>query len=88
ADGPQALIAVWPTAVAMALAERLARGEHPPVRGFLREIGAASVEFEDAAPFRNANTPAELAAIEAQFLRSSSSRASQTEADSDSSATS
>jgi molybdopterin-guanine dinucleotide biosynthesis protein A len=63
-DGPQPLCAVWRTNVESRLSLRLTRGEHPSVRRFLAEIAAAKVMFNDPAPFRNANTPEALRALE------------------------
>jgi len=66
-DGPQPLCTVWRTDLEGALSLRLAAGEHPSVRQFLAEIAAVKVMFPDPAPFRNANTPEALMALEAGF---------------------
>jgi len=65
ADGPQPLCAVWRTGLESGLSLRLAAGEHPSVRQFHAEIAAVEVMFNDPAPFRNANTPEALLALEA-----------------------
>jgi len=64
-DGPQPLCAVWRTELERGLSLRLAAGEHPSVRQLLAEIAAVEVMFEDPSPFRNANTPDALLALEA-----------------------
>ena len=63
-QGARPLCAVWRTNLISILAKRMAAGEHPAVRGFLGEIGAAEVRFQYARPFRNANTPDVLAALQ------------------------
>jgi len=63
ADGPQALVAIWPTSACEGLARTLAMGRHPSVRQALEACQARAALFEDARPFRNANTPADLAAL-------------------------
>ena len=62
-DGPQALCAVWPIAALPTLAAALADGRHPAVRDALAAAGARPLPFEDAAPFANVNTPADLASL-------------------------
>lgn len=62
-DGLQSLCLVLRTELAGPLAERLARGEHPPVHDWLAEIHARETVFEDGAGFANVNTPGDLAAI-------------------------
>jgi molybdopterin-guanine dinucleotide biosynthesis protein A len=64
ADGPQPLCAVWHVDLEEALAARLADGDHPPVQGFLAEIAALPVMFDDPLTFQNANTPQALARLE------------------------
>ncbi len=64
-DHPTA--ALWPVALADALAAFLASGEKPRVLGFAEAQGAARAEFADARGFANLNTPADLAAAEALF---------------------
>jgi molybdopterin-guanine dinucleotide biosynthesis protein A len=63
ADGPQALVAIWPTSAGAELARSLAMGRHPSVRQALQACQARPALFEDEGPFRNANTPADLAAL-------------------------
>lgn len=58
---PQGLCAAWRVALSTDLNTRLAAGEHPPVHRWLDAKGAARVTFEDAEPFRNINTPRDLA---------------------------
>lgn len=58
------LCALWRVDLAEAIAARLAAGEHPPVRDVLAACGAVAVHFEDTCAFGNANTKAELAALE------------------------
>jgi molybdopterin-guanine dinucleotide biosynthesis protein A len=66
-EGEHPLCAVWRCSVLQTLSEAMAAGKHPPVHGFLRDIGAAKVAFADARDFVNANTPRKLehAAMEA-----------------------
>ena len=64
ADGPHGLCAVWRTNLDAALSARLSAGDHPPVRFLLDELGAVAAHFDDARPFRNINTPADLAIIQ------------------------
>lgn len=54
-------IALWPVALADALADHLARGGRR-VRGFAAEAGVAPVRFDGTSPkrFRNINLPGEL----------------------------
>ena len=61
--GPHPLCAAWSVDLADPLNERLGSGDHPSVQGWLREIGAAAVDFEDEAAFRNVNTKADLAGL-------------------------
>ena len=67
ADGPHGLCAVWRCRVAAALAARLNMGDHPPVRSLLDDLGAVAAPFDDARPFRNVNTPADLAVLGDDF---------------------
>jgi molybdopterin-guanine dinucleotide biosynthesis protein A len=53
--------------VAAALAARLNMGDHPPVRSLLDDLGAVAAPFDDARPFRNVNTPADLAVLGDDF---------------------
>ncbi|MFI4934266.1 MAG: molybdenum cofactor guanylyltransferase [Caulobacterales bacterium] len=69
ADGPQGLVALWRTDQAETLLRRLAAGEHPPVREALAAADGRAVMFEDAALFRNLNTPEDLATAEAALAR-------------------
>jgi molybdopterin-guanine dinucleotide biosynthesis protein A len=62
-DAPQPLCALWRVDLRETLDGALAGGRHPSVRGFLADIGAAAVSFPDAAPFRNVNTPDDLAVL-------------------------
>lgn len=55
-EGPHPLCALWSIDLLGALESELARG-HPAVRGFLADIGAVAVPFEDAAAFANLNRP-------------------------------
>jgi molybdopterin-guanine dinucleotide biosynthesis protein A len=64
-EGAHPLCALWRVQLADALNVRLRSGQHPAVRAFLSEIGAAAVRFDDADAFANANTPEALAALEA-----------------------
>lgn len=66
AAGEHPLCAIWRTDLCAALAEAMAGAAHPSVRGFLRTHGARAVAFEEAWLFANANTPGELARLEAQ----------------------
>jgi molybdopterin-guanine dinucleotide biosynthesis protein A len=65
-DGPHGLCAVWRTSAAAALSARLNAGDHPPVRSLLGELRAVAAHFDDARPFRNINTPADLAMIQSE----------------------
>ena len=58
-DGAHPLCAVWSVDLLGALEFELARG-HPAVRGFLTDVGAIAVPFEDAAAFANLNRRAEV----------------------------
>jgi molybdopterin-guanine dinucleotide biosynthesis protein A len=71
ADGPHGLCAVWRTSAAAALSARLAAGDHPSVRSLLDELGAVAARFDDARPFRNINTPTDLAIIQSEVAVSS-----------------
>lgn len=62
--GEHPLCALWRSDMAETIAARLAAGDHPAVRRMLAECGAATVMFEDAGAFANANTKTELAALE------------------------
>lgn len=55
-DGVHPLCALWSVDLLGALESELARG-HPAVRGFLADVGAVAVPFEDAAAFANLNRP-------------------------------
>ena len=68
ASGAQGLCAVWRVDRRARLLDRLAAGQHPSVHGWLAEIEAAHVLFQDA-PFRNINTRADLEALEASLRR-------------------
>ena len=57
-DGPHPLCALWSIDLLASLEASLARG-HPAVQAFLRDVGAVSVMFEDAAAFANLNRPAD-----------------------------
>ncbi len=61
--GPHPLCAAWRVELVVPLARRLANGDHPPVRAWLREIGAAPIAFDDDRAFRNVNTRADLAGL-------------------------
>jgi molybdopterin-guanine dinucleotide biosynthesis protein A len=61
--GPHPLCAAWRVDLAAPLTRRLDTGDHPSVQGWLRQIGAVPVAFDDDAAFRNVNTPADLAAL-------------------------
>ena len=65
--GPHPLCAAWNTDLAAPLRARLDAGDHPSVRGWLREVGAAEVAFDDDAPFRNVNTRPDLADLESRL---------------------
>jgi molybdopterin-guanine dinucleotide biosynthesis protein A len=67
ADGPHALCAVWRIDRAGPLLARLAAGDHPPVREALEACGAKPVMFDDPSLFENANTPRDLARLEARL---------------------
>lgn len=56
AEGAHPLCAIWSVDLLGALESELARG-HPAVRGFLADIGAVAVTFEDGAAFANLNRP-------------------------------
>lgn len=58
------LCALWSVGLHDMLSERLCLGEHPAVRGFLADIGAQRVGFDEAPAFANANTPDALATLE------------------------
>lgn len=62
--GAHPLCAAWNVALAGPLMAQLDAGNHPSVHGWLREIGAAAVDFGDDALFRNVNTRADLAFLE------------------------
>lgn len=57
--------ALWPVALAPALAAFLASGAKPKVMDFATAQGAAIATFPDAAAFANVNSPQDLAAAEA-----------------------
>jgi molybdopterin-guanine dinucleotide biosynthesis protein A len=63
-DGDHAACALWPVALAPALAAFLAAGEAKVTR-FADRHGAARVAFPDAVAFMNLNTPEDLARAEA-----------------------
>lgn len=62
--GPHPLCAIWSVRLLAPLQLTLQDGEHPAVRGLLREIGAVAVSFADDRAFLNANTPEALAHLE------------------------
>lgn len=64
AKGEHPLCALWRVDLHERLVARLAEGEHPSVRGFLREIDAAPVYFENDRAFANANTANVLTELE------------------------
>jgi molybdenum cofactor guanylyltransferase len=64
ADGDHPASAIWPVALAPALAASLAAGDAKVTR-FADAHHAARVDFPDALAFANLNTPEELAAAEA-----------------------
>ena len=64
-DGPQPLCSLWAPAALGPLSRALADGGHPPVQGFLREIGAAKVMAPERRLFANINTPQDLKAAQA-----------------------
>lgn len=64
ADGDQPATALWPVAIAPALAAFLASGEAKVTR-FTATHDAARAHFPDARAFLNLNTPEDLAAAEA-----------------------
>lgn len=58
ARGLEPLVAVWPVRAALAsVGAALARGDHPPIREVLAQIGVTAIEGFDAP---NVNTPADL----------------------------
>ncbi len=59
-DGVHPLCAVLRTGIGLELSERLAMGEHPPVRDWLAAIGARELAFDDAGAFLNVNTRGDL----------------------------
>jgi molybdopterin-guanine dinucleotide biosynthesis protein A len=63
-DGDHPATALWPTALAPALARYLAEGR-AKVAGFTEAHQAVRADFPDALSFLNLNTPDELAAAEA-----------------------
>lgn len=64
-DGDHPLCALWSVALLAPLHESLAHGQHPAIRRFLPDHGAARVMFDDAAAFANVNTPDDLARLAA-----------------------
>jgi molybdopterin-guanine dinucleotide biosynthesis protein A len=58
-DGLEPLFALWRTG-ALAAAERALGGDRLAVRDVLAEVGFAAVDWPDAAPFANLNTPEDL----------------------------
>jgi molybdopterin-guanine dinucleotide biosynthesis protein A len=62
-DGVQPLCAIWRVELLAGLAAVLADG-HPPVGGYLANLGARRVPFSDARAFLNVNTPADLASVD------------------------
>jgi molybdopterin-guanine dinucleotide biosynthesis protein A len=68
-SGPQPLCALWPVHALGALEAALASGAHPAIWRMLDSIGARRVRFEDAAPFANINTRAELELAAAHAVR-------------------
>jgi molybdopterin-guanine dinucleotide biosynthesis protein A len=63
----QPLCALWSVDVAEALRAHLDAGRHPPVRVFLAEIGARAAPFAEGGAFRNVNTLADLAGLQAEL---------------------
>ena len=63
-QGEYPLCALWRVDLLEPLRARLDAGEHPAARAFLRDIGAAGVQFDDAHAFANANTADALAELE------------------------
>lgn len=59
AEGVHPLCALWSIDLLASLDSALADG-HPAVQGFLADVGAATVRFEDAAAFANMNRPGDL----------------------------
>lgn len=59
AEGIHPLCAVWSVDLLASLESELSR-DHPPVRGFLGDVGGVAVRFGDASAFVNVNTPADL----------------------------
>jgi molybdopterin-guanine dinucleotide biosynthesis protein A len=59
AEGIHPLCAVWSVDLLASLESELSR-DHPPVRGFLGDVGGVAVRFEDAAAFVNLNAPGDL----------------------------
>jgi molybdopterin-guanine dinucleotide biosynthesis protein A len=60
-DGQHPLCGIWRTDLIAPLADLLAAGAHPPVRGALDRLGGASIAtFPDAHAFFNINTRADL----------------------------
>jgi molybdopterin-guanine dinucleotide biosynthesis protein A len=66
-EGEHPLCAIWRSSLLPTLSAAMSAGRHPPVQGFLRDIGAVKVAFADARDFVNTNTPGRLeqAAMEA-----------------------
>ena len=64
-EGPHPLCAVWRVSAFRDLADRLADGDHPAVHEALSSASAVAVRFDDPAPFRNLNTPADVTAAQA-----------------------
>ncbi len=62
--GVHPLCAVWTVELERPLRARLDAGDHPSVQGWLREVGAVRVDFDDDALFRNVNTRADIAFLE------------------------
>jgi molybdopterin-guanine dinucleotide biosynthesis protein A len=59
--GPHPTFALWPVALAPALAGFLASPANPRLRDFAESQGAAFADFGDEAEFANLNTPDDLA---------------------------
>jgi molybdopterin-guanine dinucleotide biosynthesis protein A len=64
-----AATALWPVALAPALAAFLASGANPRIADFAAAHGSIAVEFPDAAAFVNLNTTGDLAAATAGRVR-------------------
>ena len=63
AEGHQPLCSVWPVTALEKVTEALEGGAHPATWKMLYSLGAAHVQFPDAAEFANVNTQADLEVI-------------------------